>query len=298
MGSHSDRMIQNTELRIRCADGVELPATLSAPAGAHAALVIGSAMGVPRQFYRRFAQYLAGQGIATLTFDYRGIADARALAADPGRTRLEDWGRLDLDAALATALRQMPGLPLFLAGHSCGGQLAGLSPHAEQLAGLIFVAASSPNVRQWHGIGRWFMRLWVGAVIPLATLGRWFPARRLGFSTVDIPAGVMRQWGRWTRSPRYAFSPEHGLDTARYRRLRMPALCYSFADDFFTPGAAADALLREYPGLGVTRRHLRPGDVGARAIGHLGYFRQALRDSLWAETADWIRGAAAARAAA
>ncbi|MNC97534.1 hypothetical protein D3C83_152240 [compost metagenome] len=38
----------------------------------------------------------------------------------------------------------------------------------------------------------------------------------------------------------------------------------------------------------VTRRHLRPADAGARAIGHLGFFREGLRDTLWTETADWI----------
>jgi predicted alpha/beta hydrolase len=33
---------------------------------------------------------------------------------------------------------------------------------------------------------------------------------------------------------------------------------------------------------------VRPADAGARAIGHLGFFREALRDTLWRETAGWV----------
>jgi predicted alpha/beta hydrolase len=100
---------------------------------------------------------------------------------------------------------------------------------------------------------------------------------------------VTKEWGRWARSKRYLFSPEHGIDVSRYGKLRLPLLALSFTDDRYTPPASAEALLSEYPNARVTRRQVRPADVGARAIGHLGYFRETLRDTLWKETAEWIQ---------
>jgi predicted alpha/beta hydrolase len=223
-----------------------------------------------------------------VTFDYRGIGEAAAGLADPKRTSFEDWGRFDLHAVLGHAYARFPGLPVFLLGHSAGAQIVGMTPLCERLAGLVFVAGPRPHVSQDRGAYRVFSTLWWYVILPLFSRGRWFPARRLGFSSVDVPAGVAAQWGRWARSKRYLFSPEHGVDTSRYAKLRLPLLAFNFTDDLYTPPASAAALLSEYPNAVVTRREVRPADAGARAIGHLGFFRESLRDTLWKETADWI----------
>lgn len=279
---------QTQDLRIRCADGLELPATLFAPAAPRAVLVIAAAMGVPRRYYAKFAADLAARSIAALTFDYRGIGEAAAAVKDPRRTTFQDWGRLDLHAVLEHVYARYPALPVFQLGHSAGAQITGLTPQAEKLAGLVFVAGPRPHVSQDRGSYRIFSTLWWYALVPLGSLLPWFPARRLGFSSVDVPSGVTREWGRWARAPRYLFTPKFGIDVARYAKLRLPILAFSFSDDLYTPPASAEALLSEYPGCAVTRRAVRPADVGARAIGHLGFFREALREPLWRETADWI----------
>jgi predicted alpha/beta hydrolase len=293
--------MQVTDERWPCADGFQIPATVYAPPRARAALVLAPAMGVPRPFYRGFAAAMAQDGIATITFDYRGIGEGRQGLADPRATRLEDWGHLDLHAALEQAFARFPGLPVFQAGHSVGAQLPGLTPLSERLAGFVFVAASAPHLRYDAPRRRPLTALWWYVIVPLASRGRWFPARRLGFAAADVPAGVAADWGRFGRSPRYLFSPVHGIDTSRYARLAQPALSFTFSDDAYAPRAAAEALLREYPKLSVTRRHVRPADVGARAVGHAGFFREPVRETLWRETADWLLaralGAASSRAA-
>jgi predicted alpha/beta hydrolase len=290
--------MQTTELKWRCADGMQIPATVYAPDAPRAVLVVAAAMGVPRRYYRAFAADLAGQGIAVVTFDYRGIGEAAADLKDPKGTSFQDWGRLDLHTVLEQTYARFAGLPVFLAGHSAGAQLAGLTPLSERLAGFVFVAGPRPHVSQDRGAYRVFSTLWWYVIVPLASRGRWFPAKRLRFTSIDIPAGVTAEWGRWARSPRYLFSPEHGIDISRYAKLRQPLLAFSFSDDLYTPRASAEALLSEYPNARVTRRHVAPADVGVRAIGHLGFFRDALRPTLWKETADWIGAAAAGQAKA
>ena len=280
--------MQTLDVRFRCADDFELPASVFAPEQPRAALVVAAAMGVPRRYYRAFAADMAARGIAAVTFDYRGIGEAAAGLRDPAGTTFQDWGRLDLHAVIEQTFARFPGLPVFLAGHSAGAQIVGMTPLSEKLAGLVFIAGPRPHVSQDRGSYRIFSTLWWYVLVPLGSLGRWFPARRLGFSSVDVPAGVTAEWGRWARSPRYLFSPQHGVDVSRYPKLRLPLLAFSFSDDLYTPPASAEALLSEYPGARVTRRQIRPAEVGARAIGHLGYFREALRDSLWKDTAEWV----------
>ncbi|HUS23975.1 MAG TPA: alpha/beta fold hydrolase [Candidatus Binatia bacterium] len=281
------------ELRLTTDDGVLLPATAFAPAASRAALVIAPAMGVPRQYYRRFGADLAARGIGVLAFDYRGVGDARAAVPDPANARLEDWGRCDLEAALVEARRRFPATPLFLLGHSVGTQLVGLAPSSESLAGLVFVAGSAPHARHYpglSGIGTW---MWMHAIVPLFARGDWFPARRLRFSTVDVPGGVARQWATWGRSARYLFSAGHGLDTRRYRRLRAPGLAVGAADDPLAPRATMRALLDQYPQVRFEEWWLLPAQAGVRAIGHAGFFREELREALWRPLADWLLATAA-----
>ncbi|MGQ0586264.1 MAG: alpha/beta hydrolase family protein [Gammaproteobacteria bacterium] len=286
-------MTQATEVRIRCSDGFELPASLFAPPAPRAVLVVAPGMGIPRRYYGKFAADMAGRGVATVTFDYRGVGETATALKYPRTTSFQDWGRLDLHAVLERVLAQFPNLPVFLAGHSAGAQIVGMTPLSEKLAGLVFVAAPRPHVSQDRGAYRIFSTLWWYLLVPLGSLLAWFPARRLGFSSTDVPSGVTREWGRWARAPRYLFSPEFGIDTSRYGKLALPLLAFNFTDDSYTPRASAEALLSEYPKASVTRREVRPADVGARAIGHIGFFREGLRDTLWSETANWILARAA-----
>src|SRR6266850_3423524 len=59
-------------------DGYSLSAGLFVPRGPpKAAALIAGAMAVRASFYAPFARYLADQGLAALTLDYRGIGGSR-----------------------------------------------------------------------------------------------------------------------------------------------------------------------------------------------------------------------------
>lgn len=260
-----------------CSDGHRLAGDYFRAEAPQARAIIAPAMGVPRGFYKRFAAWLADHGIDVATFDYR---DA------PG-TAMADWGRLDIEAVIDGC---GDDLPLFLIGHSCGGQLTGLAPSAGRLHGLVWVAAQSGYWGQWSGRGRAGMWLLGHLLIPALAHGRTFPARRLGLFPVDLPATVIAQWGRWMRHPRYLFDPACGLDTEACRRLALPALVHGFDDDGYAPAAAIDALLREYSSLTATRRQWA---ARSQAIGHMGFFREPMRETLWQPTLEWLLAVAA-----
>ncbi len=275
-------------LELQCADGVTLPATLQRARGAarpRAAVVIAPALGVPRRFYSKFAAYLGERGHDTLCFDYRGIEGAGA-QIDLADLRLEHWGERDLQAALLAARAQFGPGPLALVGHSIGGQIPGLAAASTSLQALVLIAASAPHPSRYPLRDRLQIELMWRVLIPVFGRGRVFPARKVGFASIDLPVSVVRQWRDWGLTRGYLFDRRHGLETARYGCLTQPLLAYSFADDAYASRAAVEALLAHYPAARIDHRHTTP--VAGQALGHFGYFREAQRDTLWRETADWL----------
>jgi len=204
-------------------DGSVLSGTAWEPAVRRAAVVVAGATAVPARAYAALAEALGGSGLAVLTFDYRGVGGSASGRLRGDRTVMADWGRLDLDAALAWMLSRHPGQPLLLLGHSVGGQLLGLAPTAEALRGALLVGSQGGYWRNWSGLDR--LRAWAGwhVVLPAAsTVLGYTPMRALGMGE-DLPAGVGLQWARWGRHPDYLLSECTPAERERYRRLGFPS---------------------------------------------------------------------------
>jgi predicted alpha/beta hydrolase len=278
-------------LSLTCTDGYPLAANLYPAEQARAVVVIAGALGVPSRFYAAYAGYLAQQGFAVLTFDYRGSGESSKGPVRGRDMRMQDWGRLDIEAALAWSRQAFGSLPLFLLGHSAGAQLPGLAPSSEFVDGMILVAGSAPHLRHYPA------RDWPKLMLTWYVLGpalSWgrdaFPAQQTGLGTTRVASGVVRQWASWARTPDYLFDAAHGIDTSAYARLTMPLLSYCFADDSYAPPPATDALLAHYPAAQVDRRIVPRPAQGT--LGHFGFFRAKAADSLWRESAGWLQAQA------
>ncbi len=79
------------------------------------------------------------------------------------------------------------------------------------------------------------------------------------------------------------------MDLNRYAALTIPILAYSFDDDVSARRPSVEALLREYPGANMTHKHLVATAINEAPIGHFGFFRERFRNTLWQETADWLK---------
>jgi predicted alpha/beta hydrolase len=273
-----------TEMVLPATDGYALAATRYGPAAPLERVVLVSpATGVKRRIYDAFARFLAARGMGVLTWDWRGIAGSRPSSSLRGfRATMRDWAERDLAGAIDWAAREHPGARLFAVGHSFGGQGIGLAPNAGRLAGMVTVAAQSGWWGHWPRPARYaYAGLWHVAV-PLATsLFGYFPAKRLGAGE-DLPAGVALEWARWCRSRDYLG------DYAGHAALTAPILALSFSDDAFAPWTAVRWLHERYGSTDLTHRHVRPAEVGAREIGHFGFFRPGVAPPLWDEAAEWI----------
>lgn len=252
-----------------------------------AAVIIPSAMGVAQQFYTQFAQWLASQGYHVTTFDYRGIG----LSAPPSLrgfpVNIFDWAE-DCAAVIEAVKSQLPDVPLHWIGHSLGGQLLGLIPNRESIDRVITVATGSgywlENAWRTKSMVWW---LWF-FVVPIALrVAGYFPGKRLR-KVGNLPRGVMAQWRRWCLSREYVVGAEGEQVREAYASVRMPMLSLSFTDDELMSARGIRSLHGLYTNAPVEYRRISPPDVGAKRIGHFGFFRPQFERTLWPLVPQWL----------
>jgi predicted alpha/beta hydrolase len=275
-------------ITLLASDGYALGADLVVPAGdLVGAVLIAPAMGVPRRLYGSFAQFLADSGLAVLTLDYRGIGRSRSLPMASFKAQLHDWAELDLTAAVAELKRRFPSAPLLWFGHSVGGQLFGLLEDSG-VRGALFLASQSGYWRNWHGRGRLAMFAVWHALIPgfVTTLG-YLPMKAFRQGE-DLPGGVAAEWATWGRHPDYIWSYAQPRGGRSFSSYRGDLFLLAISDDAYAPPDSVRALQHFYTAARSTMRVVRPEDVGAKSIGHFGFFKPSFQKTLWTEVRDWL----------
>ena len=280
------------KMLIFCDDDFPLAATWFAPAGTpQAVVVLAPEMGVARRVYFAFCRYLASKGMVGLVFDYRGSGDSVAPTGKEDLVTFENWGRVDIDAMIRAATSRHAGVPIFAIGHGCGGQLLGLAPAIQRVAGVVLISAGLPHSSHFAWPRSMAMWLLWHLQVPLFARGAAHElARRAGLEQFNAPVGVLRQWARWARKRDYLFHRKFKQYTGRYSSLPVHFLVLSFSDDLQTPPQAVDALEERYSAAQIERRQInveRLG-LGIGSMGHTGFFRSKSRDALWFMVLDWM----------
>jgi predicted alpha/beta hydrolase len=266
-------------------DGTPLHGRWFAPEGSPwAAVLIAAAIGVEAAFYASFAEWLARQGAAVLTFDYRGVGESRShVSLREVQADLDLWAD-DEEAALATLAVRCPDMALLLVGHSLGAQLAAGLPSRDRLHGLLAVSLGSGYIGHLVPRFRTQARLFLHFVAPAATaLCGYFPGARLGL-VGDLPRGVMRQWRRWCLSPEYLLSAEGRH--RQYRDANFPVISLYAADDEMLAEDGARVMFTAH---GNPRCFdvLHPQD--GQRIGHLGLFKERHRATHWPQLVNHLK---------
>jgi len=275
-------------------DGAAVAARLYPCTGAiRGAVLIGGAMGVRQDYYAAFANWLAAQGFAVMTFDYRGMGDSRT----PVQARslrgfdadLFSWAR-DYDSAIDALRERAPGVPLYLIGHSLGAQLPGLLRNRARISGLVSVAAGSGYWRDnAPQLKRSVLYFW-HALVPIATgLFGYFPGKRLR-KVGDLPRGVILQWRRWCLDPRYHVGAEGPSVREQFEQVRFPVVALSITDDELMTERGTQVLVDCYANAPRRVERISPADVKAKRIGHFGFFRDQFQSSLWARSVALLQG--------
>jgi predicted alpha/beta hydrolase len=247
-------------------------------------ILIASAMGIPRRFYRHYASYLAEEGFVVLSFDYRGIGDSRKGSLWGSEASMADWGGQDLQAALKWLLRQYPQNKLHVIGHSLGGHLLGLAKANEHVSSFMGIASQNIYWQNWPVAQRPAMLLFWHGLLPSTTLAAgYLPSQLFGLGE-QVPKRVAFHWREAGLNPDGTKGVFAGTELDHFDKFKGALRAYSFLGDNMAPQKAVAALLPFFPNASQAE-HIHISD---KSVGHLGFFRPAARDTLWQESADWF----------
>ena len=233
------------------------------------------ALGTLSRFYGRFAQAMAAAGIAVCTPDWRGMGSSSIRASRHHPFGYRELIELDAQATLMALAEHCPTSPLWLGGHSLGGQVAALvaATHREQVHGFLAIASGTVyapcySVRLRAGIRA--LSTLIACSRPL--IGH-FPGRRVGFGGRESH-GVMHDWLHTARHGTYA---PHGSSVdyeSLLRRFDRPALALNFSGDSWAPAAIGRMLLDKMPLSRSELWHWTSADSGGQILDHFSWARQ------------------------
>lgn len=274
--------VRDQALTIDCPDGRQLAARLFQPAqgAATVAIALHGATGVPRDYYARFAAWLAAhRRAAVLIYDYRDCGHSAVGPVRQARASMGDWAVIDQAAALDCLIARYPDLPLEVIGHSLGGM--GLLFHAQ--AGRVRqMTTVCTGPAHWarhppHFIGKAMSFWFVLGPIATALLG-YMPGRLLG-QGADLPAAAFWQWRRWcTRRAFHRAEWGRGLPQPDLSRMKGRVRLLAVADDEMIPPAVVRDYAAFFPAAKVEHEVIDPKAAGLRTIGHLRVFSERCRD--------------------
>jgi predicted alpha/beta hydrolase len=279
-----------TPVIIRTPDGVQLRGHWHLPAQDRLirfATVIHPATAVPASYYHAFADWLTSRGHAVLTYDYRGIGQSIAdLPADASVT-MDDWATHDAGAASDLVFSRYPDLPVYMVGHSMGGQAMMMNPMSQRMTAGVFYGVGSGYWGFCEGTTR-ASRLAVWHLMFPATLGLF--GRVPGWTGIgeDLPSAVAWQWRQRCLTPTYFEAPmlervRHNLEAGA-----RPVLSIAMSDDDYINPAAVAVFAQHFSPSQLELRNLTPADIGQRSVGHFRAFRPSVGQKLWPIMAQWL----------
>jgi predicted alpha/beta hydrolase len=264
----------HTSERVSVEDGTQLRLEVFARTDAPGAPVVlcMPAMGVKARYYEAFAKELHREGLHAVTCDLRGHGASTVRASRGTNFGYAEMVERDWRAAVRQVRQRFPDSPLFLLGHSLGGQLSALYTGlaGEDVQGLVLVASCSVYYR---GYGTWAgppVLLFTQFAGLLASAWGYFPGHQLGFGGREA-RGVMRDWARQARTGRYAPTGSAHDFEALLSRIEHPVLAITVERDAYAPPAAVDNLCAKMPRARLTRWLYTQAEAGAR----LDHFRWA-----------------------
>ncbi|MDX1635478.1 MAG: alpha/beta fold hydrolase [Marinobacter sp.] len=246
-----------------------------------AVVLVAGAMGVVQNCYEKFARFLLEQGFAVITFDYFGTGASSQGHLKDCPVRVTDWGQEDGRAVIDFARERYPDLALKWIGHSVGGQLLGMTPNVNDLDSAITVACGSGYWRENSPpTKRIAWLLWyLVAPVSVRVLG-YFPGKRLNM-VGDLPPNVIRQWRRWCLHRDYAVGVEGVALEEGFNRVRVPITAIAFTDDEMMSRRNTESIHSFFGKAPVTIQWIDPEAIGEDKVGHLGWFRERYRESVW-----------------
>lgn len=250
-------------------------------------VLILPAMALKAKFYFPLVKALHAEGLSVAISDLRAHGESTPTLADSPNFGYREIVETDLPAIIEAVGKRFPEAPLYIFGHSLGGQTSLLHSAASPggIAGLCLFATGSVYWRAFPA-KRQLGVLINGQIISLIS---WLRGRWPGGSFVPAPmAGrVMMDWSRQSLTGGYRLAGSKRNYRPMLRSLSLPVLAISLDNDPLGPRSNVDFLCSRIPNAKVTRWHWDESS----GVEHLDHF-EWIKDSktVAAKVAPWVKG--------
>ncbi len=265
-----------------------LSATLFEGVKKDVVLIIASATGVRQEYYQKFAQFIADNGISVITFDYNGIGRSLKKPIKKLDNNAADWGRNDLENMIQYVITNYPNSKKVILGHSIGGQLIGLAESSKKLDKIVLVAAQSGYWRFWKGLGK--IKMWFNWYIlfpVLLNIFGYLNSKKIS-GMENLPKHVANQWRNWGKNRNYILS-DKSINETYYDKVKVGVTAFSIEDDDFAPLESVQWMTSQYQNAKKKSIHLKPVDFQVKKIGHFGVFKERFRNTIWTQILNEIK---------
>lgn len=271
------------DILITTSDNFPLKGLLFEPTEAiKGAILLNTGLGIPKEFYKNYAAYLAEKGYACLVYDYRGINEVKTDKITAKTINLRNWGLIDMVDTLEFLKIKYPTTKLYLVGHSIGGQLAGLMKNHHLLERIIMISTTGgywPLFNFPLNIFSAFM--WYLHIPITANLIGYMP-RSLTYRGVKIAKGVALEWAAFSRKKDYiAAFFNKTIPKNYYTEITQKIDNILFKDDQIATPRAVSSMMDYYTNATVREHWIDPKKHGLARIGHSGFFSKKLGKSFW-----------------
>ncbi len=268
---------------ITCKDGYTLAANFYPAAydNHQNPVLICPATGILKEFYHSFAVWLSEQGYDVLCFDFRGIGESLHGALKDSTARIQDWGQLDIPAAIDSLLNLTKKNQVILVGHSAGGQLLGVVPNYAKVEKVIAISASTGHQKGLKGRTKFLAPIMFKVVFPVARIVKGYgPTKSIGMGE-NLPKDVAKQWAEFCSKPGYIINAVGKSIFEDYHNdIRCPITAIWSTDDEIATEANVKDLLRLYPNAQTEIIEFNPQKFGHKNIGHMLMFKKS-HQNLW-----------------
>ncbi len=213
------------------------------------------AMGVASKYYAPLIESLNDCGYFALCGELRGTGTSTEspVSTDFSYKEIIDY---DIPASIAKIREVYPSNPMYLLGHSLGGQLSLLSSsvNGSELSGIIIVASGSVFYKSYSFPSSTAVLIGTQVASLISKVVGYFPGQKLGFGGLQ-PKGVIKDWAYQSRTGEYKLQSSSIDFESSLRNLDIPILAISIDGDNLAPKGAVEHLCKKLESAAVERKH-------------------------------------------
>lgn len=235
------------------------------------------AMGVTASYYEPLALNLCSQGFHAITSDLRGVGHSSVRASRSVNFGYHEMVNFDWPAVVEKVKNIFPDSPIYLLGHSLGGQLNALytSQNQEQVSGIIFVAAGSVYYKGWSFPKSIGILLGTQLAKIISKIWGYLPGKQLGFGGKEART-VIRDWAHCASTCYYepensSFNYETALST-----VNLPILTITLEGDSLAPVGSAKNLCDKMSSATVYYQHMTDYEMVTKGLNHFKWVKHSL----------------------